>query len=259
MNDPWHEGPVIVTGGTGLVGREIARAFLEAGARVAIIGSNPERTAAAERALQGYGTLHASSVDLGDPAALAGCFDTMQAALGCVAVLVNGAGVTTNQALGALGADAFDTMMGINVRAAFLLSQRACSEMRSAGISGRILNITSGNYRYVRPGSALYSASKAALESLTRSFALEYGAAGITVNAVAPGLVERDAPGNAGYQRIAGYYRANSSLQQITTPAEVAATVLFLASAKAGSITGQSVVVDSGFSSGRLDFPLHPS
>ena len=259
MKDPWHDGPVIVTGGTGLVGLAITRAFLEAGASVAIIGSNPERTAAAERSLQGYGTLHASSVDLGNSAALAGCFDAIQAALGSVAVLVNGAGVTKTQALGTLSADAFDTMMGVNVRAAFLMSQRACAQMRAAGIRGRIVNITSGNYRYVRPGSALYSASKAALESLTRSFALEYGAAGITVNAVAPGLVARDEPGNAAYQRIAGYYRDNSSLQQITTPDDVAAAVLFLASAKAASITGHSVVVDGGFSSGRLDFPLNPS
>ena len=259
MNDPWHEGSVIVTGGTGLVGQAIARAFLDAGARVAIIGSRPERTAAAERALQGRGVLHAWSADLGQPAVLARCFETIRAEWGPVAVLVNGAGVTNTQALGTLSAAAFDTMMGVNVRSAFLLSQLACAAMQDASIRGRVVNITSGNYRYVRPGSALYSASKAALESLTRSFALEYGKVGITVNAVAPGLVARDEPDNAGYQRVASYYRGNSSLQQITTPDDVAATVLFLASAKAGSITGHSIVVDGGFSGGRLDFPLNPS
>ncbi len=107
-------------------------------------------------------------------------------------------------------------MFAVNVKAAFLASRRVCEAMKAAGRPGRIVNITSGNYRYTRPDGALYSASKAALEMLTRTFALEYGDHGIAVNAVAPGLgANGRAKPDPAFLRVAEYYVANSPLGRL--------------------------------------------
>jgi NAD(P)-dependent dehydrogenase (short-subunit alcohol dehydrogenase family) len=255
MTEPWAQGCVLVTGATGLIGRAIARAFRAAGAKVAVLGTTRERAEAAARATSVDGGALPFACDLRDPDALEACFDAVVATAGPVSVLVNCAGVNFNETLARTGRAEFDQVMALNLRAAFLLSNRACAGMQAAGIAGRVINITSGNYRYVRPGSALYSASKAALESLTRSFALEWGHAGITVNAVAPGLIQPQGDPAPSFRRVAEYYRDNSPLHRITTAEQVADAVLFLASARAAAITGGTIVIDGGFSSGRLDFP----
>jgi NAD(P)-dependent dehydrogenase (short-subunit alcohol dehydrogenase family) len=242
-----------VTGGTGAIGLAIASAFMARGARVAVAGSSAAGAARARSALgEGAATLVA---DLRDAAALGRMLEEAAAALGAIAVLVNCAGVNFNRAIAEVGTQEYDAVMDLNVRAAFFASQWAAGRMAAAGIAGRIVNITSGNYRYTRPNAALYSASKAALEMLTRSFALEYGAHGITVNAVAPGLVSRPEPLDADFRRVAEFYVANTPLRSVVEPREVAAAVLFLASEQAGAITGDTIVVDNGFSAGRLDFP----
>ena len=153
----------------------------------------------------------------------------------------------------------FDRVLGANLRSAMFCSQHACARMAAAGIAGRIINITSGNYRYTRPNAGLYAASKAALEMLTRSFALEHGRQGITVNAVAPGLIARPSETDPGFVRVASYYQDNSPVDGLVSSADVASTVMFLASERAAMITGESLVIDGGFSIGRFDFPRRTS
>lgn len=253
--EPWSQGVVLVTGGTGLVGLGIARAFLGRGARVVLVGSTAERCDQARATLSPPERLHAFACDLRAAAGVERMFETV-AEIGPVSVLVNGAGINFARPVGEVTEKDVDELFALNVKAAFFASRRACEEMRASGRGGRVINVTSGNYRYVRPDAGLYSASKAALEMLTRSFALEYGRFGITVNAVAPGLVERPGSEDPFYRRVEAYYRDNSSTGRITTADDVGETVLFLASTRARSTTGETLVVDGGYSAGRLDFPV---
>lgn len=255
VTEAWQQGCVLVTGGTGLVGLDIARVFLRAGATVVVAGSDPTRTEAARAALASFPHAHAVAGDLGAPGGVAALLDALPAAAGPVSVLINGAGINFAKPVATVTEADFDRLFAVNVRAAFLATQAVCERMKAEGRTGRVINITSGNYRYVRPDAGLYSATKSALEILTRSFALEYGPAGITVNAVAPGLMAREGATDAGFRRVADYYQTNSPLQRIASGADVGEAALFLASARAANITGETIVVDGGYSAGRFDFP----
>jgi NAD(P)-dependent dehydrogenase (short-subunit alcohol dehydrogenase family) len=258
--EPWTLGPVIVTGGTGHIGLAVCRAFLDAGATVIAVGSSAQRSAAAGEALSPYGEkARVEAVDVTQAEAVTALFERTRRALGPAAVLVNGAGINFNRMIRDVAPSDFDRIMAINVKSMFLASREACERMAAANIAGRVVNIASGNYRYARPDAALYCASKAAMEMLTRSFALEYGGHGIAVNAVAPGLVDRPGVTDAQFLAVADYYRSRSSQQALATPRDVAEAVLFLASAKAARIAGETIVVDGGYSAGRLDFPRRNS
>jgi NAD(P)-dependent dehydrogenase (short-subunit alcohol dehydrogenase family) len=258
--EPWTRGPVVVTGGTGHVGLAIVRAFVATGATTIAVGSTRTRTEAAASALSATaGKAHALCADMADSAAVTELFDGIEARFGTPAVLVNGAGINFNRVLDDVTPADFDRIFAVNVKSMLLASQQACRRMAKAKIAGRVVNITSGNYRYARPDAALYSASKAAMEMLTRSFALEYGHFGIAVNAVAPGLIDRPGFDDAAFLKVAGYYRDQSASHALATPQSVADAVMFLASARAAAIVGDTIVVDGGFSAGRLDFPRRSS
>jgi NAD(P)-dependent dehydrogenase (short-subunit alcohol dehydrogenase family) len=256
MAEPWTRVAVVITGGTGQFGREIALAFLAEGAQVVAVGSTEARADSAREAFASYGSRAQVLVqDLAKPGAALALFEQV----GEVAVLVNGAGINFASPLATLSEADFDRVLGANLRSAMFCSQQACARMAAAGIAGRIINITSGNYRYTRPNAGLYAASKAALEMLTRSFALEHGRQGITVNAVAPGLIARPGETDPGFVRVAGYYQDNSPVDGLVSSADVASAVMFLASERAAMITGESLVIDGGFSIGRFDFPRRTS
>ncbi len=255
MTEPWDDGCVLLTGGTGLVGLDIARVFLRAGATVVVAGSDPARTGTARAALAEFPRAHAVACDIGAAGGVTALLDAVPVAAGPVSVLINGAGINFAKPVAEVTEADFDRLFAVNVRAAFLATQAVCERMKADGRPGRVINITSGNYRYVRPDAGLYSATKSALEILTRSFALEYGPAGITVNAVAPGLMAREGATDPGFLRVADYYQTNSPLQRIATGTDVGEAALFLASARAANITGESIVIDGGYSAGRFDFP----
>lgn len=253
MAEPWNAGPVVITGGTGLVGAGIAHAFLAAGATTIVVGSDAERAARAAAALGG--AAHALAADVSEADAVDALFAEVEARHGTPAVLVNAAGINFNKPIVDTTLAEFDRVLAVNVRATFLCSRAACEAMLAHGMQGRVVNVTSGNFRYVRPGSSVYSASKAAMDMLTRGFALEYGPRGIGVNAVAPGLVERAGSTDPNFLAAAEYYRARSASQRIVTPADIGEAVLFLASSRARGMAGEVMVLDGGFSFGRLDFP----
>jgi 3-oxoacyl-[acyl-carrier protein] reductase len=257
MIDCWNLGPVVITGGTGLVGQATARAFLEAGADcVVAVGSSAERAEKTLLRMSAFGDrFQAFAFDVSQAEQVERLFEQVEERIGVPGALVNAAGINHNAAIRTISADEFDRVIGVNLKAAFLTGRRACEAMKTAGIAGRVVNISSGNYRYVRPGSSIYSATKAGLDMLTRAFALEYGDAGIAVNSVAPGLVMNDENDNPFYGQVVEYYRQMSPNGRITSANDVAQIVLFLASHASRAITGDIIIADGGFSSGRLDFP----
>ncbi len=260
MAEPWTLGPVVVTGGTGHVGLGITRAFLEAGATTVAVGSSAERSAKAAGELASFGE-HAQvrAMDMTKPEAVKTLFDEVEGTRGTVAVLVNGAGINFNRMIRDVTSEEFDRVMAVNVKTMFFASREACERMARKGIAGRVVNISSGNYRYARPDAALYGASKAAMEMLTRGFALEYGQYGIAINAVAPGLVDRPGFTDPQFLKVRDYYKSRSSQQALITPQDVAGAVMFLASERAALVAGETIVIDGGYSAGRLDFPRRTS
>jgi NAD(P)-dependent dehydrogenase (short-subunit alcohol dehydrogenase family) len=161
-------------------------------------------------------------------------------ALGGLDALVNNAGTTVRKPALELGAEDFDEIFAVDVKAAFLLSVAAAKRMRHAG-GGVIVNITSVHEHVPRPGFALYASAKAALGMVTRSLALELAEHGIRVNAVAPGAIatERNREPDALVERI--------PFRRMGHPDEVAAVVSFLVSDDASYVTGASYLVDGGF------------
>jgi glucose 1-dehydrogenase len=187
----------------------------------------------------GRGAAHWIVGDVSDPETDDRLVRETVEALGRLDVLVNNAGVSSAKPALELGADDFDTIFGVDVKGAFLLSVAAAREMRERG-GGSIVNVTSVHEHVARPGFALYSAAKAALGMITRSLAVEVAGDGIRVNAVAPGAitVERSQEPEEFLREI--------PLRRTGRPEEVAALVSYLVSDEAAYVTGASILIDGG-------------
>lgn len=172
------------------------------------------------------------------------------ASRGDVLGIVNNVGLVEHETFDSLAFGAFATTMDLNVRPALVLTQALLPAMRKARF-GRIVNITSLVTRGLAYRSS-YAAAKAALESLTRTMAVELATDGITANAVAPGPTETELfrannpPGSDGEKR----YLRGVPMKRVGRPEEIAAAIAFLAGERAGFITGQTLFVDGGASLG---------
>jgi 3-oxoacyl-[acyl-carrier protein] reductase len=164
--------------------------------------------------------------------------------------IVNNAGVARHEQFGTVTADGFTSLLDINLRPALVLTQAILPAMREAGF-GRVVNVTSLVTKGL-PFRTSYAASKAALESMTRTIAIEHAAHGITANAVAPGPTETELfrsnnpAGGEGEAR----YLAQVPMKRFGQPQEIAALIAFLCSSQAGFITGQTIYADGGASLG---------
>ena len=174
------------------------------------------------------------------------------AARGDVLGIVNNVGLARHETIGGVDPQRFAEVMDLNVRPALQLTQALLPGMRAARF-GRIINVTSLVTRGL-PFRTSYAAAKAALESITRTMAVELAADGITANAVAPGPTETELfrannpPGSQGEAR----YLSRVPMRRFAQPRETAAAIAFLASDGAGFITGQTLSVDGGASLGTL-------
>jgi len=232
----------LVTGASGGIGGAIAHALCASGAKVAVSGTRRE----ALDALAGDLGERASVVpaNLSDADDVAGLIKNAEAAMGQVDVLVNNAGLTRDNLAMRMKDDEWDAVLAVNLSASFKLARASLRGMMKRRW-GRIINITSIVGATGNPGQANYAASKAGVTGMSKALAQEVASRGITVNCVAPGFIATamtDALNDDQQDRI----RASIPTGEIGKPEDVAAAVLYLASAEAGYVTGQTLHVNGG-------------
>ena len=233
----------IVTGGASGIGHAIAVALAGRGARLALVDKAGAEDAAA--ALPGPAHL-ACAVDLLDSASLEPTVKQIAEHFGRIDILVNNAGVVRLERAEALDAADWDLTLAVNLRVPFLLSQLVGRHMLAAG-RGRIINIASQAAIVALDQHVAYCASKAALVSLTKTLALEWGPRGINTNAISPTVVDTEL-GRAAWAGEKGELaRARIPCGRFAQPQEVALAALFLASGAAAMINGENLVVDGGY------------
>ena len=232
----------LVTGSTRGIGRGIAEAFAQSGARVAVVGRDLQR---AEEAASAVGNNAAGfAADVGDTAAIAKLVSDVEKAFGSIDILVNNAGITRDNLVMRMKDEDWDAVQNANLRGAFA-AIRAVSRGMMKKRGGRIINIASIVGLIGNKGQANYAASKAGLIALTKSVAKELGSRNILVNAVAPGFIETEMTA-AMTQEARDALGQQIALERLGSVQDVAAMVAFLASDLASYITGQVFVVDGG-------------
>lgn len=232
-------------GAVGGLGHATARALAAEGADVILTGTDPERGAQVVDELRtvgdgSTGTVRFVAADLADPAAV----HRLAEDAGAVDVLVNNAGVMAFSPTSGQDLESYDAVFAVNVRAPFLLTAQLAPRMAANG-GGSIVNVSSTAAGLGMPGLAVYGASKAALESLTRTWAAEFASSNVRVNAVAPGPMHTSKVVAAMGPDMGGM-GLTTALKRTSDPSEVAHVIAFLASERASYVTGAIVAADGG-------------
>jgi NAD(P)-dependent dehydrogenase (short-subunit alcohol dehydrogenase family) len=244
------EGQVaLVTGAARGLGRAIALALAAAGADVALglRDVNADGGVAAEIEEMGRRALPLQ-MDVAQAGQIAPAVDRAVAEFGRLDVLVNNAGIAPGNPAEDVKEDDLDATLAVNVKGTFLVSQAVGRVMIGQGY-GRIINVGSQAGAVALPGESVYCMTKAAVAHLTKCLAVEWGGHGITVNAVAPTFIHT--PGTQPALSDPGF-RADvieriAALHRIGEPVEVAGAVVFLASPAASLITGETIMIDGGW------------
>jgi 3-oxoacyl-[acyl-carrier protein] reductase len=232
----------LVTGASGGLGAAIARALHARGASVALSGTR--RDMLEGLAAEFRTRAHVEPCDLSDPASIEALVPAAEAALGSLDILVNNAGITRDNLFMRMKDADWDSVLAINLTAAFRLSRAALKGMMRRRY-GRIVSITSVVGVTGNPGQGNYAAAKAGLIGMSKALAAEVASRGITVNCIAPGFIVSpmtDALSDKQRETILG----SVPMGRLGEAPEIAAAAVYLASAEASYVTGQTLHVNGG-------------
>lgn len=232
----------LVTGASGGIGAEIAKALHGAGAAVALSGT---RTGPLEELAGALGErAHVVPCDLSDGAAVDALAGRAAEAMGSVDILVNNAGLTRDNLFMRMSPEEWDQVIAVNLTAGFRLTKAALRGMMKARW-GRIIGVTSIVGVTGNPGQGNYAASKAGMIGMTKSLAAEVASRGVTANCIAPGFI-RTAMTDVLKDDQKAKINAVIPAGRMGEPAEIAAAALYLASEEAAYVTGQTLHVNGG-------------
>ena len=241
------EGNVIViSGGAGDIGSVIVKGFAEEKCRIVLCDVNIDAANAVRDQFPGA-EIRTVQVDITSEESVAALSEIVRAEYGHVDSLLNVAGILCRKSVFDTEKSDFEKSMAVNVYGAFLLTKAFIPLMKESKAGASVINISSLNGTAAAENRIVYGATKAALDMVSKSFALELGEFGITVNSIAPGVVDskmcRVRLNTEEKIRAFAHY---IPLGRLTTPADVAGTCLFLASPYARGITGDVILVDGG-------------
>lgn len=249
MSRTLEERVVLITGSGSGMGRSHAVLMAERGARVVVHDIDPERVAETADLVRTSGSPpYEICVDMRDTGALADAIARTERDYGPIDVLVNNAGIGgQGLALGDIDVETFDAMFEVNVRGAFFATQAVMPGMK-ARRAGKIVNISSNFAMGGCHFASHYAAAKSAISGLTKCWAREFAPFNVTVNAVAPGLLETNLTlGSIGRERIQAMV-VQVPLGRIADPVEISYAVAWLASAETDFMTGQVISPNGGVS-----------
>lgn len=232
----------LVTGASGGIGADIARALHAAGATVGLSGTRVEPLEALAAELGARA--HILPCNLSDMDAVEALPKQAVAAMGSVDILVNNAGITRDNLFMRMSDEEWQSVLNVNLTATFKLCKGVMRGMMKARW-GRIVNISSVVGATGNPGQANYAASKAGMVGMSKSLAYEVASRGITVNAVAPGFIETAMTDKLTDDQKSGIM-GQIPAGRMGKPAEIAAAVLYLASEEAAYVTGTTLHVNGG-------------
>lgn len=235
----------LVTGGSRGIGRAIAIALKEHGAKVAINYASNEAAASETVAALG-GSEHALALagDISDPAAAAGLIEQTIAGFGKIDILVNNAGVTRDDLILRMSEDEWDTVINTNLKGTFSVTKAAIRPMVRQRF-GRIISVSSVAGMVGNAGQANYSAAKAGMIGFTKAIAKEVASRNITANIIAPGIIDTEMTADL-TEAQRGEIMKMVAVGRTGTPADIAPAAVFLASVEAAYVTGHVLTVDGG-------------
>jgi len=241
----------IVTGAARGIGAAVARRLAADGFAVGLIDLSADSCAEVAASIaQAGGRAYAIGVDVSDEAAVIDGVEAIARELGPPAVLINNAGIIRDNALFRMSASDWDSVMGVHLRGAFLMSRAAQAHMTKSGW-GRIINMSSVSALGNR-GQANYAAAKAGLQGFTKTLAIELGRFGITANCIAPGYIDTDmlretaARMGISYEEYAERLLPDVPVGRLGHADDIAAAVSFFARDDASFVTGQVLYVGGG-------------
>jgi len=248
MNKEFANRVLLVTGATSGIGKATALRFAAAGANVVAVGRDSTALAELQQTL-GEAQCLTISADVSRESEIAGVVAKARETFGGIDVLVNAAGHISSGTIENTALPAWDAMMGINLRAPFLLMQQTVPSLIER--RGNVVNVSSVTGLRAFPGVLAYCVSKAGLDQLTRCAALELAPKGVRVNAVNPGVVVTEIHKRGGmseeqYENFLEHSKTTHPLGRVGQTSEVAELIYFLASDRASWITGATYSIDGG-------------
>ncbi|WP_213515185.1 SDR family oxidoreductase [Paenibacillus montaniterrae] len=236
----------IVTGASRGIGSSIAKQLAALGASVVVnyARSTEEADALVEDIVGNGGSAAAIAADISKLDDIQALFAQTIAAYGKVDILVNNAGYMNNQMIEQVTEEEFDKHFAINVKGTYFTCQQAMQHMEN---NGRIINISTSVAGHMFPAYSVYAGTKGAVEQFTRQLAKEFGAKGITINAIAPGPVRTELFLQGKSEQQVEAISNMNAFKRLGEPQDIAGVIAFLASEEASWVTGQTLRVNGGF------------